>query len=69
MLAVVHVDVVRLETIVDIAGQPRWLCAMELDRSLWLFGSHDLFPCTEQGGADAFAQAIIDQLRHQARLL
>jgi hypothetical protein len=55
--------------IVDIAGQPRWLCAMELDRSLWLFGSHDLFPCTEQGGADAFAQAIIDQLRHQARLL
>lgn len=55
--------------IADIDGQARWLCAMELDRSFRLFSSHDLFPCTRQGGADAFAHAFLEQHAQQPKLL
>jgi hypothetical protein len=45
--------------IVDLDGDARWLCAMERDCSFRLFASHDLFPCADQDGADAFAHEIL----------
>ncbi len=56
-------------TLVAIDGQPRWLCAMELDHSFRLLSSHDLFPCARQGGVDDFAQAIFEQHAQQPRPL
>jgi len=55
--------------IVDIAGTRRWLCAMELDRVLRLFCSHDLFPCADQNGVEDFARTILDQHAQQPGLL
>ncbi|PBN42961.1 transposase [Sphingobium sp. D43FB] len=54
---------------IDIDGNARWLCAMELDRSFRLFGSHDLFPCAEQDGAKEFAREIFQQHAQQPKLL
>jgi hypothetical protein len=55
--------------VIDLDAGPRWLCAMELDHSLRLFCSHDLFPCRERGGAEAFARAILRRHVQQPNLL
>ncbi|WP_240700288.1 hypothetical protein [Sphingomonas gei] len=55
--------------VVDVGGHARWLCAMELDRSFRLFASHDLFPCSDQDGACAFADEILTTHAQQPRLL
>lgn len=55
--------------IVEIDGNSRWLCAMELDRSFRLFCSHDLFPCPLQDHADSFAHEIIERHARQPGLL
>ena len=44
---------------VKTATGDRWLCAMELDASLRLFTPHELFPCADQDGADAFARSML----------
>lgn len=54
---------------IDAGGHARWLCAMELDRSFQLFCTHDLFPCDDQAGAEAFSHGILDQHAQQPRLL
>lgn len=54
---------------VDIDGNARWLCAMELDRSFRLFCTHDLFPCASQDGVESFAHEIIERPSRQPRLL
>ncbi len=54
---------------VDIDGNARWLCVMELDHSFRLFCSHGLFPCASQDGADHFAHQIIERHSRQPRLL
>lgn len=54
---------------IDIEGNSRWLCAMELDHSFRLFCSHDLFPCASQNGADHFAHEIIERYARQPSLL
>lgn len=54
---------------VDVEGRALWLCAMELDRSFQLFCSHDLFPCADQDGAEAFASEIFEQHGQQPPLL
>jgi len=54
---------------VDIDGQARWLCAMELDHSFRLFASHDLFPCDNQSGAEQFAREILGRYPQQPKLL
>jgi hypothetical protein len=56
-------------TIVDLNGDARWLCAMEQDRSFRLFASHDLFPCADQEGADAFAHELLANHARQPKLL
>lgn len=54
---------------VDLEADPRWLCAMELDQSLRLFCSHDLFQCSDQDGAAAFAREILRRHAQQPSLL
>lgn len=48
-------------TQIDVDSHARWLCAIELDRSLRLLFSHGLFPCADQDGAEAFAREIIER--------
>ena len=54
--------------VVNVNGGDRWLCAMELDHSLRLLCTHDLFPCPRQDGAERFARQVLARHARQPQL-
>lgn len=58
-----------LMIMVELDGVDRWLCAMERDESFQLFTTHELFPCPDQRGIEAFARRIIAAHAIQPQLL
>jgi hypothetical protein len=58
-----------LIAMVERDGCDRWLCAMERDESFQTFASHELFPCADQSGVEAFARRMIADHAIEPRLL
>jgi hypothetical protein len=58
-----------LMTMFELDGVDGWLCVMERDGCFQFFTTHELFPCPDQRGVEAFAQHMIAAHAIQPQLL